>query len=618
MLKRLKSWARTLTKLALLVLGYFWIGAAYKLLYAQTHDLTRFQSRLPISFYQQQFMVESLIHQTWMFGPDFQQYIGELPSLGLLVTFNVEALAGYCQKRESQLTELPQRYPYSLFNDEALNDAHLFSWLTANLNALGARVEPKQALAVRSERGPWRSTGLADLSNPAGLAQMLADGYPDSPQAPAALMRMAAAAARRGDQPGTRAIYKRIALEYPRSAETEEAANSLARIAQAEGRLVEAREYKRRGVRAAENRARERSPGKALPASSALTILGFRVDLSGIELQLRRVQPARQLLAVAARETERLRALSGLQGDLKERLRDTQERMDKRRNDLWVADMFEALKVGVPGPPPRPQEHPVTGQALIDGRPLHGVEVILTDKAPGRQLGLGAAEALGQVRLRAVTDSQGRFRIPGVPSGRYHTLVVYSLRPAETKAVPVVPLQEAEGKGFPSALTVAGGPVKLPPLRFTRAIAARSFGERPSVQQAVRLDWEPWPGAAHYRVEVLAAPEAGWAFQRRGVPGDPERFLGHPVLWASSNLAESRVDCPLTALAPDEAATVRAVQYEYVVTARDRSGKRLAVSARPLGRFRLSPAAAAELMKLRPSRGGRGRGLRPRLRPRRR
>ncbi len=49
MAKRLKSWARTLTKLTLLVLGYFWIGAAYKLVYAQTHDPTRFHRRLPIS-----------------------------------------------------------------------------------------------------------------------------------------------------------------------------------------------------------------------------------------------------------------------------------------------------------------------------------------------------------------------------------------------------------------------------------------------------------------------------------------------------------------------------------------------------------------------------------------
>ena len=46
--KRLRSWLRTGTKLVLLVLAYFWLGAAYKLLYAQTHDLTRFKSRLPM------------------------------------------------------------------------------------------------------------------------------------------------------------------------------------------------------------------------------------------------------------------------------------------------------------------------------------------------------------------------------------------------------------------------------------------------------------------------------------------------------------------------------------------------------------------------------------------
>ncbi|HEU4752548.1 MAG TPA: hypothetical protein VFU47_05515, partial [Armatimonadota bacterium] len=61
MKRRALRWLLTLVKLVLLVLGYFWVGAAYKLVYAQTHDITRFQGRIPLPYYQHQFLIDTLI-----------------------------------------------------------------------------------------------------------------------------------------------------------------------------------------------------------------------------------------------------------------------------------------------------------------------------------------------------------------------------------------------------------------------------------------------------------------------------------------------------------------------------------------------------------------------------
>src|SRR6476660_6090080 len=111
MAKRLRGWLRTWTKLALLILCYFWIGAAYKLFYAQTHDVTRFKSPLPIPipYYEQHFLVDSVLHQTWMFGPAFRDLIGELPSVGALTNRNaIAGLADYLRERERTLGGLPQ------------------------------------------------------------------------------------------------------------------------------------------------------------------------------------------------------------------------------------------------------------------------------------------------------------------------------------------------------------------------------------------------------------------------------------------------------------------------------------------------------------------------------
>jgi hypothetical protein len=617
MVKRLKSWARTLAKLTLLVFGYLWIGAAYKLAYAQTHDLERFRGKLPISYYQQQFLLDCLLRQTWMFGPDFHEYLGELPSLGALFTSSPQAvLADYCRARERQLSSLPERYPNSIFAEEALEDAHLLSQGASFLSVLSAREQPRTAVAFRQEDGSWRSMGTPDLSHTTDLARRLADEYPDSPQAPQALLRVAEAESDAGNTVQGRDLYLRLLREYPRSKEAEQAANVLFRKASEEGQAEAARGYKQRALQAAEGRAREQFAGRAIPARDTFTILGHRVDLSGVEVQLENLREAQELLAVAGRESGRLQTLPALEQDIKNDLRGTQQRMERVRSELWVEEMFHALKEQTPGPPPRPHEREVSGRVTLEGKPFPGVEVVLVDaRAPAAQ-NLGMLGQVGSLGPHAVSDSRGDYRITGVRSGAYRMVALYPVQPSGAGGAPVVP-EDPVGAQPPAAIPVAGKPVTASPLPFKKALRTRTFGELKPVGKALALEWDPWPGAVAYQAEVVAPEGMSGAFDQRVPREQRDAFRKHAQLWQSRPVKALRVECPLLPLAPDNPAFAQAAQYEYAVTALDAAGKPLARSASVLSRFNLSPEARAALMELKPPIRGRPRGFGRGRRPRR-
>ncbi len=617
MLRRLRSWARTLTKLVLLVLGYIWIGGAYKLAYAQLHDLNRFRSNLPISYYQQQFILDALLQQTWVFGPDFKDYIGVLPNLGTLASViaggNPQAvLADYLREREQQLSTLPDRYPHSLFADEALQDAYLFSQGAALMGMIGAREQPRTLVATRTEGGRWRTTGMPDLNRASLLSRRLADQFPDSPAAPQALLRVAQSTQNPRER---QELYRRLAAEYPGASEAEQASNALYDAARSEGKMDEAREYRRRALRAAEQSARERFPGKALPARTTLTLLGFRVDLSLLELQLQRPPIARTFLAEAQRDVERLRSIPAMEEPDRDRLSDQRSRLERARSELWVSDLFQTLKVGVPGPPPRPREYTVSGRALLGEKPLPGVEVLLAERE-FRGGGMEALGQLGQVRHRAVTDRRGAFRVPGVPAGEYRVVAVYPAQPEVAGGAPVVPVAAADTKdAIPEKLVLTDRALSLPPLRFEAALRSRTFGEVDAVGAAVPLEWETYPGAAAYRVEVVPAHQTG-AYQGRVPPDRRQEFFRNPVLWEAKS-SEPRAECPLLPLAPDVPQMAQMAQYEYRVTALDAGGRELARSVPALGRFNLSTKARAKLMELKPPvRQGGQRRRGPRFGPR--
>lgn len=604
MLRRLRSWLRTWFKLTLLILGYFWVGAAYKLVYAQTHDVTRFQGRLPIPYYQQQFILDALLGQTWIFGPDFRNYIGELPSLGTLMSTNTQAaLADYCRAREQQLTAVADHYPYSLFAEEALEDAFLYSQGASFLSLVGSRERPTLAVAA-PEGSHWKTVGVPNTERAMRLSQRLADTFPESPQAPAALIRVGEAEAQAGRRAESLAAYRRVLTEYPRSNQAEAAAEALYRAARDAGRVEEARNYKRQALRAAERFARERFAGRALPAGATLSVMGFRIDLSSLELQLRRVPQARELAAVADREAARVAAVRALDDRLKDDLADRRERLEEVRNELWVADLFAAVNVALPGPAPRAREFPVSGRVLLEGKPFAGVEVMLMESGRPQD---------AQPSLRARTDRRGRYTIRGVPAGAYGVAALFPTtldngRPIIPEGV--APLPEAAS---PAGVVVDDRPIQLEPLRFRHALVTRTFGEVPPAGNAIRLEWEAWRGAARYEVRVLPAETMRGQFDQRVPREQREEFRRNPVLW-SATVRETHADCPLLDIAPDLPPAALGVHYEYQVTAFDQNGNPLATSSRPLSRFFLSRAAREAMLKLKPP--ARGRGLGRRARPR--
>lgn len=608
MRRRLRSLVRTALKLWLLVLAYLWVGAAYKLLYAQTHDLARFKSALPISHYQKEFLVEALLRQTWPFGPAFSAYIGRAPSVAALASSNPQtALADYLREREATLATLPDRYPLSLFSQEALEDGYAMSQLAALLALQGGREEPRRMLAVTRMRGGWRLHGLPDLSRAPTLARRLADEYPESPQAPLALLRVAQAEQQAGREEAAREAYRRLALEYPGAAEAEEAASALYEAARAEGKLEEAREYRRRALAIAESVARTRFPKSTLPARNTLTLLGFNVDLAALEVQLARLAAARNLLEVAGAQAAQVQRAAEKDPLLAPQLSERTARLERVRSELWVAEAFEKLQVGVPGPPPRPREFPVSGRVQFRGQPFPGAEVMLLeedearDTLPAGDLGMRLLGALSEVRLRATTDRRGMYTIGAVPAGEYRLAV---LAPARVNGVPVIPVDPpAHILARAAVVRVVSGPVRLPAVEYAAAVSTRTYGELRATDGAIRLEWNAVPGAAAYRVAVLNFENRD-AFRLRLESADRPAMRFRPVLWQADAVRDPAVNVPLLALAPDNPMFARFATYVYEVVALDARGEEVARSALPLCRFQLSGQAFRALQALRPPGSG--------------
>ena len=599
-MRRVLAWLRTTVKLVLLVLCYIWSGTIYKFVYAQAHDVRRFENRLPVPYYQQQFLVDSLLQQTWILGPDFRQFIGELPSLGALMNRNLQStLAEYCERRERELLTLPDRFPYSLVAEQALEDAYVYAQGVAMFSVSGARERPAQVLATYQPGLGWRMAGLPDAVRAARVARRLADLYPDNAHAPLALLREGEAAIQAGRQEDGREIYRRVVHEYPKSAEAEQAADVLVRASREGGDLESARHYRRLGLEAATYSTRETHPGTPPPPRAVLMIAGLRLDLAGLELQFREWSRAQELTRLAAEEVTRL-AGQRLDDSGRRDLRDRGARLDQVRNQIWVADLFRSLGFEAPGPPPQADSFEVTGRVLLEGRPLPGVEIYLGDRSQGPRPGPRALARAARSRLfRGVTDASGRYRVAGVTPGRYvPTLVFPSMhRPRGGPAFPIVPVSGGTVNGFPAAVDLGPSDRVLPDLTFRRALGTRTFGEIGLEGDRVRLQWDPWPGATRYRLEVLAAPGLSRIFDRRIPARRRSRWRAHPVLW-EGEAATGTAAVPAADLMANDGRTLLAAQYEYVVRAFDGAGREIAASCPPLGRFYLSAGARLRMIEL--------------------
>ncbi len=595
MRRRLLGWARTSFKLWLLVMCYVWLGATYKLVYAQTHDVSRFERRLPLPYYQQQFLVETLMGQTWMFGPEFRQYIGSLPNFAALFSTNpIASLSDYFTRREVELTTLPDRHPYGLYSEEALDDAYSFyAQVGATLSVFGAREAPVRVLRGRSGRGSPTVLPLPDQTRVVSEALSLANGYPDSPRAGDALLRVGQGYAQEGRVKESEAIYHRIEREYPRASATVAAAEALYTAAETRQDVAGMRQARRRALQAEERVSRERFAGRALPARNTLTLFGFRVDLSALELQFANVGDSQTLAGVAAQEMLRLRSVASLDEGMRRDFGRARRRLERVRSELWVVDLFRELDVELPGPPPRPREYSLTGRVTLESRPFAGVEVLLGEV--GRSLRGNIAGEIPNLRYRARTTPDGRFRIADVPSGDYSVAVLYPTRPGGRA---VVPVGGEYADHWPGRVSVSGGNTELPEIRFARALMPITFGEQPPTADAIRLSWQPWPGAT-YRVRVLAAPEMAGLFINRRPPEARGPFRRRPVLWSGTTSANS-VDCPLVPIAPDQPRTAQVAAWVYEVDALGPDGHLLGVSPASLGRFNLSVAARVRMLDLKP------------------
>jgi len=239
----------------------------------------------------------------------------------------------------------------------------------------------------------------------------------------------------------------------------------------------------------------------------------------------------------------------------------------------------------------------------LAGSAFAGVEIVLVTAPESMVDNPQASLALLSSRYRATSGSDGRYRINEVPPGTSGIAVIYPLRPGGGSPVVVAGSAAPGGRAtspFPARVTVADKPVTLPELRFQPAVPTRTFGELQPSGHAVRLHWDAWPGAAAYRVEVLAPPDMAYLFNQRVSREKLYEFRAHPVLWQVPRTTALRAECPLLSLAPDNPSNVRFTTYDYAITALDGSGQPLAVSAPPLCRFLLSDAARGALLALHP------------------
>ena len=109
---------------------------------------------------------------------------------------------------------------------------------------------------------------------------------------------------------------------------------AVGRALAARGAAVAVTGRKPETVESAERVGRERFAGKALPARNTLAILGFRLDLAGLELRMQQVQPARELIALAGREVAGLEALPALDPFLQREFRDKRDQLDRARSGM--------------------------------------------------------------------------------------------------------------------------------------------------------------------------------------------------------------------------------------------------------------------------------------------
>jgi hypothetical protein len=120
----------------------------------------------------------------------------------------------------------------------------------------------------------------------------------------------------------------------------------------------------------------------------------------------------------------------------------------------------------------------------------------------------------------AVSDEQGRYRIP-VPPGEYRIdgfeldyTVANRLLPGLTMSPDCSPAD------IVTRAITGGAPAEGPAFEFVPVVRKRTRGHDVATGESAVISWEPYPGAARYRVDVMA--------QRAGQRVGPVEFLTKP------------------------------------------------------------------------------------------
>jgi hypothetical protein len=130
--------------------------------------------------------------------------------------------------------------------------------------------------------------------------------------------------------------------------------------------------------------------------------------------------------------------------------------------------LLVALLLPACGKSDRKPVYPVSGQVLLNDKPLKGVVVAFhpVDKAK-----------FERERPNADTDADGRFRLStylkddGAPEGDYKVTFFYQIAPEDTgsdQTTPnLLPAQYGDPEKSGVTVTVKGGPIDLEPFRLT-------------------------------------------------------------------------------------------------------------------------------------------------------
>ena len=534
---KLKRFLRGSCFFLLYVFLYLWSGAAYKLVYNLAHEKSatigaqgQLKTMQNMGAYQM-FRLDASTRLTYLFGSDFGRYIGPNPSLREIFQES-DGMNKWVQKREENLIALADEQGDSLWADNALRDASLLGFSGRGRGPVTSPESPpiRQVVWFCTAATEWHWSGLPEMkSSSREAAERLIHNFPESPFVPQAMAESMEQYRQTYDFARVNEIAHQLVEEHPTSNVTLQIAFMLAHLHAFRGEYAQAAKLLAPVLDGAED--------PTTQPQEQLELQRRRLDLASYYLAMNRPAAARAQYEHAARvlgqASVQHRAGLGLEDDealpedeWKRKLEGLQEGLQTGLQEVWVAELFEALEVPDAPESERDEEplYSVRGQVLHGKRPLAGIRVGLPVQGvlPGRTPHLQELPTLGAQNADyfATTDAQGRFALNNIPAGEHGLILLADLKFLGSSTVLVA---------TPAPVVIKESDVELAPIRFGPAMASRSLDPQTVPEKgSLTLRWEPFPGAVRY--EVFAAPDhygderspAHWRMRGQGHPSPAE------------------------------------------------------------------------------------------------